>query len=205
MILAPGVPGVAFGTRHDGDARRDASARTAIAQRLGITDAWAYVDQVHGSDIVPVSTAGNHGEADGLTTATVGLPLAIGTADCVPVALVGDTSVAMLHAGWRGVAAGIVAKAVDPARGQEYAVAVIGPHIGPCCYEVSQDVVDAIGGFAATTSSGTLSVDLGAAVAAQIGDGIRVVDVSACTKCDDRFASHRRDGTKVRQVSIVWL
>lgn len=207
MILTPGVPGVAFGTRSDGDGRIDSSARAEISQSLGIADEWAHVDQVHGADIVDVTHAGHHGPADGLRTGAVGLPLAIGTADCVPVALVGATAVAMLHAGWRGVAAGIVTKAVTESRAlpEPYSVAVIGPHIGPCCYEVSQDVVDAIGGYADTTTFGTTSVDLGAAVASQVGADISIVDMASCTNCDERFASHRRDGTRVRQVSLAWL
>lgn len=203
MISAPGIPGVVFGTRTDGDGRNDPAARHALSVALGITDAWAYVDQVHGSLIAAVDLPGNHGAADGLTTATPGLPIAIGTADCVPVGLVGDGVVGMLHAGWRGVAAGIVDRALSD--GHRFATAVIGPHIGPCCYEVGPEVTDAIGGYEARTSEGTVSVDLNRAIVAQIDGRVDVVDVSVCTMCDDRFASHRRDATKDRQVAIAWL
>jgi purine-nucleoside/S-methyl-5'-thioadenosine phosphorylase / adenosine deaminase len=205
MILTPGVPGVAFGTAADGDGRNDPSVRALIASELGISHHWAYVDQVHGSAIVDVSDAGNHGPADGMSTSVADLPLAIGTADCVPVALVGDGTVAMLHAGWRGVAAGIVLRALADIAVSTYTTAVIGPRIGSCCYEVNSDVIEAVGGFEATTRRGTTSVDLGAAIVAQIDGRLPVLDVPYCTRCDERFASHRRNGTKVRQVSLAWL
>ncbi len=203
MISAPGIPGVVFGTRTDGDGRNDPEARHAFSVALGIADAWAYVDQVHGNHIATVDLPGNHGAADGLTTTTPGLPIAIGTADCVPVGLVGERVVGMLHAGWRGVAAGIVDRALVDGHGFE--TAVIGPHIGPCCYEVGPEVPDAIGGYEARTTEGTVSVDLNRAIVSQIDGRVDVVDVSVCTMCDDRFASHRRDATKDRQVAVAWL
>ena len=205
MILAPGIPGVAFGTKADGDGRNDDSARREISSALAISSDWAYVDQVHGVQILTVDHNGNHGSADGMHTRTEALPLAIGTADCVPVALVGGGMVAMLHAGWRGVAGGIVDRALAAQTPGTFHTAVIGPHIGPCCYEIGDEVVEAVGGFAATTTAGTTSVDLKAAIVAQIDQRVAVEDVSACTMCDDRFASHRRNGTPVRQVSLAWL
>ena len=205
MILAPGVPGVAFGTLADGDGRNDPVARAAIAAELGIASEWASVHQVHGPLIANVTLPGSQGEADGMVTRVDGLPLVIGTADCVPVALVGDESIAMLHAGWRGVALGIVSRALEGPLADTYSHAVLGPRIGPCCYEVDSDVVKAVGGFEATTNHGTTSVDLGEAIISQVADRVSVVDISFCTKCDDRFASHRRDGTKTRQVSLAWL
>lgn len=205
MILAPGVPGVAFGTEADGDGRNHRSARRTISSTLGISADWAYVDQVHGVHIVTVDHQGNHGSADGICTRTAGLPLAIGTADCVPVALVGAGTVAMLHAGWRGVAGRIVDRAIDDQPPGTFHTAVIGPHIGACCYEIGDEVVEAIGGFKSSTAAGTTSVDLKAAIVAQIDHRVGVKDVSACTMCDDRFASHRRNGTPARQVSLAWL
>ena len=205
MIPAPGVPGVAFGTQADGDGRKSLTARREIALTLGISSDWAYVDQVHGVRVVSVDSMGNHGSADGIFTRRDGLPLAIGTADCVPIALVGDTAVAMLHAGWRGVAGGIVGRAINDQPHGTFHSAVIGPHIGPCCFEVGDEVVESIGGFTATTTAGTTSIDLAAAITAQIDGQLPIEEVSACTMCDDRFASHRQNGTPARQVSVVWL
>jgi YfiH family protein len=206
MITAPGVPGVAFGTLVDGDGRRDEQARQQIAASLGIPDQWAVVDQVHGNTVAVADVAGNLGEADGLVTTRRGLPVAIGTADCVPVAIVGTDSVAMVHAGWRGVAARIVAVAM--ARVSDLGpvqTVVVGPHIGPCCYEVGDDVVGAIGGFAGQTAWGTTSADLASAIEAQVGNAVDLVTIEGCTMCDDRFASHRRNATEIRQVSLAWL
>jgi len=205
MIFAPGIPGVAFGTLDDGDGRSDARARRSIAETLGIPDSWAYVDQVHGAEVLFVEAGGNHGPADGLITGKRLLPLAIGTADCVPVAFVSPTAVAIVHAGWRGVAAGVVGRALaSMEKHGPVSDVVIGPHIGSCCYEVGPEVVQAVGGYGRKTTYGTPSIDLGSAIEAQVDDKASVRSVSACTKCDERFASHRRDGTKIRQVSVAW-
>jgi hypothetical protein len=205
MITAPGVPGVAFGTIEDGDGRTDAAARRSISTSLGIPSAWATVDQVHGDVVAIAQDSGHHGQADGLFTTTPLLPLAVGTADCVPVALVGEEAVAIVHAGWRGVASGIVASARDAFRshGASPMVAVIGPHIGACCYEVGDEVIDAVGGFAAATSWGTRSVDLAMAIEAQLHP-LPVRRIDGCTMEHSGFASHRENGTKQRQVSVVW-
>jgi YfiH family protein len=205
MIRAPGVPGVAFGNARDGDARSDLTARRAISRALGIPEAWATVDQVHGSAIAVVSTPGNHGEADGLFTTQSQLPLTVATADCVPVAIVADGAAAIVHAGWRGVASGVVAEALNvfATSDTEPRVAVIGPHIGACCYEVGDEVIDSVGGFVSTTTWGSQSVGLGDAIEAQLGD-VRVLKVGGCTMEGAEFASHRENGTTSRQVAVVW-
>lgn len=206
MILTPGVPGVAFGTITDGDGRNDRNARDTIAHELGIPSDWALMTQVHSNHVVSVTTHGSFGEADGLATNTPMLPLVAATADCVPIGIVGDHSVAVVHAGWRGVAGQIVARAIDAIVGFRDLphTAVIGPHIGPCCYEVGDEVVEAIGGHASTTTWGTQSADLGAAIVAKLGD-IKTVRIGGCTREDARFASHRENGTKQRQNAVVWI
>jgi len=206
MILAPGVPGAAFGSLSDGDGRVDRSSRVAISDELGISPDWATVTQVHGDTIVSVVDAGHHGEADGLATATPGLPLVVATADCVPVVVMGHRNVAIVHAGWRGVANGIVPEAVSIIQRSDDSVSavVIGPHIGACCYEVGGDVIEAIGGNAATTTWGTVSADLEAAIRSQV-PGASVVSTGPCTMGEFHYASHRRDGTSERQVAIAWI
>lgn len=199
------ITGAAFGDRADGDARSDVTARRRLSATLGIPEQWATVRQVHGS-VVAVATAPTHlGDADAMITAQSGIPLVVATADCVPVVLGGETSVGVVHAGWRGVAAGVVPAALgrmvdlgDPATR-----AVVGPHIGPCCYEVGPEVVEAVG-HRARTSWGTASVDLGAAVTEQL-DGFGVEQLGGCTHHDARYASYRRDGTSERQVTVAWL
>ena len=206
MITPPGIPGVVFGSRIDGDARSDGRARKNLSGRFGISRDWATIRQVHGSDIARADSPGFYGEADGLVTGVVGLPIAIATADCVPVVLIADRAVAVVHAGWRGVAAGAVNEASKAmqATGDTVVRAVIGPHIGPCCYEVGQEVIDAVGGFDARTSIGSLSVDLAKAVSAQMAD-VEIVDMGICTFEDETMASYRQDRTPDRQVTVAWL
>ena len=206
MILAPGVPGVAFGSLADRDGRLDAIARQAIAEELGITSQWATIDQVHGSTVAPVDAPGHYGEADGLATATRGVPLVVATADCVPVSVVGDHTLALVHAGWRGVVAGIVPAAVARIEhwGDTVSSVVVGPHIGACCYEVGEEVLEQIGGHRASTTWGSTSVDLAAAIGAQVPD-VPVVSVGPCTREDPAYASHRRDGSPERQIAVAWL
>jgi len=206
MIRVGSIPSVAFGAASDGDARSDADARRSFSQTLAIPDEWATIDQVHGRDVVVARRPGAQGTADGIVTTTVGLPIAVATADCVPVALAGATTIGLVHAGWRGVASGVVPATVATmsALGDPPTRAVIGPHIGACCYEVGDDVITAIGGHAATTSWGTRSLDLAEAIRAQLGD-LALEVVGACTAHDGRFASYRRDRTDVRQVTVAWL
>jgi hypothetical protein len=206
MIRAPGVPGVVFGSLGDGDGRVDPKVREAIASSIGIATEWATVSQVHGAVVVPVDAPGHYGEADGLVTTTTGLPLVIATADCVPVALVGERSVAMVHAGWRGVSAGIVREAVAAIVLEDDIVtsAVIGPHIRSCCYEVGREVIDAIGGHEAETTWGTVSADLESAIRSQLPP-VAVVSTGECTMDDSSYSSHRRDSTPHRQVAIAWI
>lgn len=206
MIRPRGFPGIAFSEASDGDLRGDSHARSDACATLGIPRAWAVVSQMHGSTILPATEPGNLGAADGIITQTQMLPIAVATADCIPVVIIGTSSRVIVHAGWRGVAAGVVRNAVramhdldDRVRG-----GVIGPHIGPCCYEVGSDVVDAIGGYDADTTWGSQSVDLGAAIREQLG-GVEVEDEEMCTMHDSRFHSYRQDATSQRQMAVAWI
>lgn len=206
MIRPDGFRGAAFGTAADGDGRDDAAVRITIAGRLGIGVDWATINQVHGATVLRVDTPGPAGDGDGMITATSGLPLVVATADCVPVIIEGDRSTAIAHAGWRGVAAGVVARAIDAmcTEGDHVRRVAIGPAIGPCCYEVGDEVVAAIDGFAARTTWGTRSVDLPAAIAAQV-DGVPIWRSEACTYTEPTFHSYREDATPDRQIAVTWL
>jgi len=162
--------------------------------------------QVHGVKTLQVSTAGPAGEADALMTDVVGLPLAVRTADCVPVVIHAPTAVAVVHAGWRGMAAGVVAAAVDSLRrsGKRPVRAAIGPAIGPCCYEVGTEVVEAFDGRATVTRSGSTSVDLWSEAESQL-DGLAVWRADLCTHCEEHFHSYRATGTALRQTTVGWL
>jgi purine-nucleoside/S-methyl-5'-thioadenosine phosphorylase / adenosine deaminase len=206
MIRPDGVPGVAFGTVLDGNPRGDADARVSISTSLRIPSEWAWVRQVHGTVVATPSEPGIGVEADALISTNPGLPIAVSVADCLPVALVADHAVGMAHAGWRGVAAGVVPATITAMteRGHPPHTAVIGPGIGPCCFEVGKDVSDRFESHRARTSWGTDSVDLaGAVVDALVG--LEVHLVSGCTHHDERFHSFRSDGTRLRQFGVAWV
>lgn len=191
------APGVVFTTADDGDMRADPAAR----MRLGLPTEWATVRQVHGADVRHVHGPGDHGAADGLRTTIGDLPLAVFTADCLGVVLHGDGEVAVIHAGWRGVVAGIVENAVA-ALGDIDSVHV-GPHIRPCCFEVGPEVAELFPGHTSTTTWGTQSVDLAGAVASRLP--VAPVISEMCTRCGDGYFSHRRDGTSHRLAAIGWV
>lgn len=206
MIRPAGFRGAAFGDAANGNARDDGRLRERLSNALGIPSAWASVQQVHGGRVITVDEPGLAGEADGLITVERRLPLTVATADCIPIIIEGDRSVAVVHAGWRGVAAGVIGSALETMRelGDSPRRAAIGPSIGPCCFEVGDEVLAAIGGFAATTIAMTQSVDLWSAAEAQLR-GLEVWRADACTVTDPAYHSFRRDGTSERQVAVAWL
>lgn len=151
--------------------------------------------------------AGDRPRADGQATALTGVGTMVLAADCLPVALGCAGAVAMVHAGWRGLAAGVLEQGVWALRelvGAEPIVAIVGPGAGVCCYEVGPEVHDAFGG--AHSRHG--HIDLRAVahdrlVAAGVAE---VRDVAVCTICEPRYFSHRREGARAgRQAGVAWL
>ncbi|MDH3259748.1 MAG: polyphenol oxidase family protein [Acidimicrobiia bacterium] len=206
MIRPPGFRGAAFTSAQHGDLRNDHKARGAIAARLNIPDAWATVNQVHGAVVVEAWEPGSQGKADSMYTGRSGLPVAVFTADCLAVVLEADRGVGIAHAGWRGVVAGVVEnlRAAMETAGWTPLRCAVGPGIGPCCFEVGPEVAARFPANTATTTWGTVSVDLAAAVAARL-DGMDLWQAEACTRCADEYFSHRRDATSARMAGIVWL
>jgi polyphenol oxidase len=188
-----------------------------IVRELGLPPGAAIVQvkQVHGADAIDAALAGPDRCADALVARADDGRVAVGVrvADCVPV-LVGDDAtgdVAAIHAGWRGIVAGIVRAGVErlgasgSRSGATRLVAAIGPCIGPCCFEVGRDVAEQIvrashGARVIIAERGDKAyVDLRAAVRAQLlavgVKGTRIDDVAGCTKHETaRFYSFRRDG-----------
>jgi len=210
MILAP-VPtrsggGVAFSDASDGDVRSDDVRRTDLSRRLGISDRWATLTQVHGSNVVEVVRPGDQGQADAMFTSVTGLPLAIFTADCAGVVLQASGAVGVAHAGWRGAADGVVAALVTVMRdaGFEPVSAAIGPTLGSCCLEVGPEVSSRFDGFTARTTWGSDSIDLAQAITYQLG-GLDVWAANRCTLHEPGWFSHRRDRTLDRMATIAWL
>jgi YfiH family protein len=147
-------------------------------------------------------------------------------ADCVPVALGAEGAVAALHAGWRGLAAGVLEEGVRALRevgGRGDIVAVVGPCAGSCCYEVGEEVHAAL----ASTVRAPHAVYAPHAVHAPPGEhrsaraidlraiaderlraagATQVLHAEACTICDERFFSHRREAARAgRQAGVAWL
>ena len=176
--------------------------------------------QVHGArvlvlsrDALPPTGAALLGEADALVSDAPGVPIGVVTADCVPILLATPSGcVAAVHAGWRGLAAGVVGAAVDAfgqlAADASLAVAVVGPRVGASCYEVDAPVVealatrcgDALDASLAPTRPGHWQLDLGRVArdllerAGLAATRIGVIE-DACTACDsERFHSFRREG-----------
>jgi polyphenol oxidase len=144
-------------------------------------------------------------EVDGHVVREAGLAPLVLTADCLPVALAGPGGVAMLHCGWRGLAAGIVARAAATV---EASAAAIGPGIGPCCYEVGPEVLDVFADLGEGIADGRM-LDL-PEVARRLlaGAGVEQVESAGlCTFCEpELFFSHRRDaGRTGRMGNLAWI
>lgn len=156
----------------------------------------AWVKQVAGDGVVHVSGAGFAGEADALVTGQYGFSLVVAVADCVPVALVGERGVGMVHSGWRGTLAGVAAKAAREME-ESSLTAYIGPCIRGCCYEVSEELARTFAGrFGEDVVSGRY-LSLPAAIRVSLAEaGIEEVhDLGLCSGCrPDLFYSHRKQG-----------
>lgn len=206
MIRSPSSSGVAFSEASDGDLRGDLEARSRISNELGISDSWATVRQVHGGDVLRVGSPGRAGHADALWTTVPDLPLAVFTADCLGVVLRADDAAGVAHAGWRGADAGVVAnlRREMSEAGHEPTRGAIGPGIGACCFEVGPEVAALFPDHTVETTWGSPSVDLSASIGDQL-EGIDLWLVGGCTHHEDRWFSHRRDGSLDRLATIGWL
>jgi YfiH family protein len=189
--------------------------RHRLTSALGIDPDRVLIGrQVHGSDLAihlerqkpcPFAAPGAEvAEVDGQIATEAGLAPLVFTADCLPVALAGPGGVAMLHCGWRGLAAGIIARGVEAVAATD---AAIGPGIGPCCYEVGSDVLSTFTALGLDAPGPTL--DLTAVARGMLADAgvARVEAAELCTSCEEaRFFSHRRDnGRTGRQAGLAWI
>jgi YfiH family protein len=178
--------------------RVDENRRRLCAELDADADRLALNRQVH-STLVHRAVPGARGEpGDGLWSDDPGQPILAMTADCLPIALArssGKPAVAVLHAGWRGLLAGIVAVGTGTLGGRLQAA--IGPAIGPCCYEVGDEV---LAPFAETFGADVVDghkLDLWTAAERALGAaGVDdVLRTDLCTFCNPKlFFSHRRTG-----------
>jgi YfiH family protein len=200
----PGARAV-FSTRSAGSVKE---SRLPLASALGIpADRIVSSRQVHGAELAfhDDDIAAAEQEADGHVLTAPGPVALVFVADCLPVALAGPGGVAMLHCGWRGLAAGIVERGVAAVEATD---AAIGPGIGACCYEVGEEVLAAFAGLGAGVASGRM-LDLAEVARRLLREaGVeRVESAGLCTSCEsERFFSHRRDqGVTGRQAGLVWM
>ncbi len=172
---------------------------------------------MHGVAVVSDQQCAGRGpapQADAIVSQQIGVRIGVLTADCLPILLAGDRggAVAAVHAGWRGLAGGVIGAGVAALRARlassEGIAAVIGPHIGRCCYEVDEPVIEAFEErFSETlprallpTRPGHARLDLGllareALRAEGVADDRIGFLEDDCTACDaQRFHSYRRDG-----------
>ena len=196
-----------------------AENRIGLANALGFEpDQVVFARQVHGTDLIehPIEVPGSFvlpertkeprnevPEADGHVVHEPGIAPLVFVADCLPVALAGPRGVAMVHAGWRGLAGGILgAVAVEATR------AAIGPGIGPCCYEVGEEVLGVFSALGDGIAEGRM-LDLPEVARRLLAEaGVEAVESAGlCTSCETGlFFSHRRDeGRTGRQAGLAWI
>ena len=180
--------------------------RLRLAAALGFEpEQIVFARQVHGTRLVEHPRADGVVEADGHVLREPGSAALVFTADCLPVAVAGPGGVAMLHAGWRGLAGGILAAGAEAV---EATSAAIGPGIGPCCYGVGEEVLESFSDLGDGVAEGRM-LDLAEVARLQLARaGVeRVESAGLCTSCEaELFFSHRRDaGRTGRQGGIAWI
>jgi purine-nucleoside/S-methyl-5'-thioadenosine phosphorylase / adenosine deaminase len=201
-----------LGLLTDDDPARVSENRHRLAAAAGVDPAAVVMGwQAHGAEMREWDSPGGLDflrpgndlpRVDGHTTTAPGIGLLVLAADCLPVALSGGGRVAMLHCGWRGLAGGLVERALEAF--EEPPAAAIGPGIGRCCYEVGPEVLDR---FAGLEGAEDAMLDLRAVARRRLEAGgvERTEEVDLCTSCrPDLFFSHRRDrGLTGRQAGLV--
>jgi YfiH family protein len=219
--IALGTARAVFTTRRGGDSTGPYASRNlgrftdddratvdrnlaALRAELGV-DQLQMLHQVHGAE-VKAAQPGELLEADGAFTDAANIGLLVTGADCPPVVLAGPGTVAVVHGGWRPVAAGIVERAAAIV-GSQFEAA-IGPGICQRHFEVGPEVIAAIGDDAVAAAEGR-QLDLAAVIATKLrrAGAASVELVDRCTYCEpDEFFSHRRDGGVTgRQAGVAWL
>lgn len=206
--------------RHDGDFSPVHVPHPLLESRRRLVAdlPWTQLREDHGIVVVAVESPGEHdgAEGDALVTDVPDAVLGVWTGDCAPVCLVGDSNVAAVHAGWRGLRDGVLEAACRSfdERGDTVRRAVIGPRIGRCCNEFGEQDLDVMvrrfgEGVRSRDRRGMPALDVSqcvtAAIALATGRDVEVHDLDICTGCDDRFFSHRTRRESGRQVMAVWI
>ena len=202
----------------DDDPAAVMSNRQILQQVLGLPGPPVWLRQVHGTVVANAATAEGFPMADATWCSQPGIVCAVLTADCLPV-LLADTAgqcVAAIHAGWRGLAAGVIEQAVTAmGRPGETLLAWLGPAIGPAVYRVGGEVRDTFmahdqeaGGAFRQGADGEWFADLYQLARQRLADcGVTAVYGGGyCSFTDsERFYSYRRDGVTGRMATLIWL
>ena len=197
------------------DLRRhhDPKIEGSLVAATGV-DAVATMNQVHGSDVAWMSGDADRPDADAMFTDQASLGLLVRVADCLPIVLAApdDGLVGVVHCGRVGLMAGVVPAAVESLRerGARRLQAWLGPRVCGRCYELPADMADEVAAAVpearSTTSWGTPAADIGAGALAQLRSrdvDIRDIGADVCTVADERFFSHRRDGSEAGRFGAV--
>lgn len=189
--------------------RVDENRRIACGEIGADVSALALNYQVHSARVVRASPAMRDEHADGLWTDEPGVPILAMSADCLPIALAralpDRPAVAVLHAGWRGLLEGIVAAGANALAPGDL-TAMIGPGIGPCCYEVGEEVAapfrERFGED--VVRDGHLDLWTSAERALRAAGVARVERLDRCTACEpETFFSHRRDNGRTGRQGVI--
>jgi YfiH family protein len=204
------------------DPTRVGANRHELAHRLAAESAsvpadpreWVWLRQVHGATVAGGAPGDPPAAADASVTVTRRRPLVVLTADCAPIALVTDSALAVVHAGWPGLEAGVIAAAVDALRasGTGSVRAVLGPCIHPARYEFGNDLLARLTSrlgdeVRSRTADGAPALDIPLAVrrSLELAGVDALDDVDVCTAASPDHFSHRRDGTTGRQAVVAVL
>jgi len=205
-----------LGARCGDDAETVARNRDELNSQFALPSPPRWLRQVHGVDVA-VEPGSDEPKADAAVTRTPGTVLAVLTADCLPVVFASDdgSEIAAAHAGWRGLAGGVLEATLDAMHTpRESVVTWLGPAAGPQAYEIGQEVFDAFARRDAAAASafvatrpGHWRVDLYALARRRLTvAGVTRVDGGGlCTISDaQRFFSHRRDQRSGRMATVIY-
>ncbi len=180
---------------------------------------WVWVDQVHGANVLAVTHENRQevlgSEADAMVTGEHGIVLALRTGDCIPIVMHDGSGVfAVVHAGWRGLLAGVVTRTAEKMRtmGATAVYLEAGPCIGPECYRFGEADLRLMAtrfgdDVRANTSSGEPSLDLRAALVSAASEASLTVGnlTNSCTSCDaERWFSYRARRDAGRMATLAW-
>lgn len=205
-----------FTDRSDGDLSVRQPGEVLDQRRSRIAPGpWTWLDQAHGDHVVVVRAPGEHAgvSADGAVTDAPGAVLSVVAADCAPLVLLAEGAIGVVHAGWRGLRADVVDRAVEQlaAMGHRLSGAVLGPTVAAHHYEFGPSLLDEMcdlfgPSVRGATYSGAPAFDLPEAVRIVVGrHGVELSDIGVCTACSPDHWSHRQRGDTCRHSAVAWL